>query len=64
LDDATRLAARAGEADVEVQLEIWPRMPHVWHGFASMLSEGRDAIDRAGEFIATRFQKQHIASAY
>jgi epsilon-lactone hydrolase len=64
LDDATRLAAKAGEADVEVQLEIWPRMPHVWHGFASMLSEGRDAINRAGAFMAARFQRQHVASAY
>ena len=58
LDDATRLAAKAGEADVEVQLEIWPRMPHVWHGFAFMLSEGRDAIERAGAFVAAQFQKQ------
>ena len=59
LDDATRLAARAGEADVEVQLEIWPRMPHVWHLFAFALSEGREAIDRAGAFVAAQFQKQH-----
>ncbi len=58
LDDATRLAAKAGEADVEVQLEIWSRMPHVWHLFAFMLSEGRDAIDRAGAFVAAQFQKQ------
>ena len=63
LDDATRLAARAGEADVAVQLEVWPRMPHVWHGFAAMLSEGRDAIAAAGAFAAARFQKhQEIAA--
>ena len=58
LDDATRLAARAGEANVEVQLEIWPRMPHVWHGFAFALSEGREAIQRAGAFVGAQFQKQ------
>ena len=57
LDDATRLAARAGAADVEVQLEIWPHMPHVWHGFAFQLSEGRDAIGAAGAFVAARFQR-------
>jgi monoterpene epsilon-lactone hydrolase len=59
MDDATRLAARAGESDVEVQLEIWARMPHVWHLFADALSEGREAIDRAGSFAAAQFQKQH-----
>jgi len=55
LDDATTLAAKAGEADVAVQLEVWPRMPHVWHVFAHMLSEGRDAIAAAGAFVAARF---------
>ena len=63
LDDAMRLAARAGEADVAVQLEVWPRMPHVWHGFASMLSEGRDAIAAAGAFVAARFQKHQETTA-
>jgi epsilon-lactone hydrolase len=51
LDDATRLAARAGAADVAVRLEIWPNMPHVWHLFGFMLSEGRDAIRSAGNFL-------------
>lgn len=59
LDDSIRLAARAGEANLDVKLEIWAGMPHVWHGFASMLSEGRDAIDQAGAFLAAQFRKQH-----
>jgi epsilon-lactone hydrolase len=53
LDDATRLAARTGAADVSVRLEIWPNMPHVWHLFGFMLSEGRDAIKSAGNFLET-----------
>jgi len=53
LDDATRLAARAGAADVSTRLEIWPNMPHVWHLFGFMLSEGRDAIQNAGDFLKT-----------
>ena len=53
LDDATRLAARAGAADVSTRLEIWPNMPHVWHLFGFMLSEGRDAIQSAGTFLQT-----------
>jgi monoterpene epsilon-lactone hydrolase len=58
LDDSTQLAARAGAANVAVQLEVWPHMPHVWHLFAFMLSEGRDAIAAAGAFAAAHFQKQ------
>jgi hypothetical protein len=29
-------------------------MFHVWHAFGFMLSEGRDAIAEAGDFIAAR----------
>lgn len=53
-DDATRLAERAREAGVEVECEIWPDMLHVWHLFAPMLSEGREALAKAGAFIARR----------
>ena len=55
LDDATVLAARAGAAGVRVRLDVWPRMPHVWHAFSFMLSEGRDAIAEAGAFLNARF---------
>lgn len=44
LDDSTSLAARAAAADVDVRLEAWPGMPHVWHIFNAMLGEGREAI--------------------
>ena len=30
LDDAVRLAAKAGAADVPVTLQIWPHMIHAW----------------------------------
>ncbi len=51
LDDSTRLAERAKAAGVDVVLEPWDEMIHVWHFFASMLPEGQQAIDRVGEFI-------------
>jgi acetyl esterase/lipase len=51
LDDSTRLADRAREAGVDVTLEPWEEMVHVWHAFASMLPEGQQAIDRVGEFL-------------
>jgi monoterpene epsilon-lactone hydrolase len=54
LDDSTRLADRAKEAGVDVTLQIWDEMPHVWHLAAPMLPEGQEAIDKIGEFVRQR----------
>jgi epsilon-lactone hydrolase len=51
LEDATRLAAAAGAADVPVRLEIWPHMIHAWHLWNAHLTLGRRALLSAGEFI-------------
>ncbi|OUS13294.1 hypothetical protein A9Q89_03310 [Gammaproteobacteria bacterium 53_120_T64] len=51
LDDATRVAASAEAAGVDTTLEVWPEMVHVWHLFAPMVPEGREAIARIGQFI-------------
>ena len=50
-DDATRLAERARSAGVDVTLEPWDDMIHVWQIFAAALPEGQQAIDRIGGFI-------------
>jgi acetyl esterase/lipase len=50
-DDARRLATQAEKTGVEVTLETWKDMFHIWHYFASLLPEGRKAIDRIGGFI-------------
>jgi monoterpene epsilon-lactone hydrolase len=54
LDDATRVAERAKQAGVEVQLEVWDDMIHVWHVFAKILPEGQQAIDKIGKFVIAR----------
>jgi monoterpene epsilon-lactone hydrolase len=51
LDDATRLAARAGAADVAMTLEIWPHMIHAWPLWNAQLEDGRRALLNAGAFI-------------
>jgi acetyl esterase/lipase len=53
-DDSERMAERMREAGCDVTLEIWPRMPHVWHGFAPVLPEARRAIARIGDYIRRR----------
>nr|ADM67446.1 esterase MY09-2 [uncultured bacterium] len=51
LDDSTRLAERASAAAVDVTLEPWDDMIHVWQYFAAMLPEGQQAIERIAGFI-------------
>ena len=50
-DDSIALDAIAKASGVETNLEIWPEMIHVWHYFYPMLTEGRQAITRIGEFV-------------
>lgn len=52
LDDSTRLAERARSAGVDVTLEVWPDMFHVFQAFAGALPEGREAIARIASFLA------------
>jgi monoterpene epsilon-lactone hydrolase len=51
LDDAMRVAARAGATDVAVTLEIWPHMIHAWPLWNAQLEDGRRALAKAGAFI-------------
>jgi monoterpene epsilon-lactone hydrolase len=51
LDDATRLAAAAAAADVAVQLDVTPEMPHVFQASASEPAEADAALERTGAFL-------------
>jgi len=55
LDDSIRFAKRAETAGVEVELDVWEEMIHVWHTFCSILPEAREAIERIAEFLSRRF---------
>lgn len=54
LDDSRALAARAKAAAVDVRLEEWPRMIHVWHWYWPMLEDGVRAIAGIGAFARQR----------
>lgn len=58
-DDAVRMADRMNAARCPVELEIWPRMPHVWHLFAPVMPEARQAIARIGEFVTAVIRPRH-----
>ena len=54
LDDALGLGARARAAGVDVKVEEWPAMVHVWHWFLPMLDEAEKAIAGIGDFVRAR----------
>jgi monoterpene epsilon-lactone hydrolase len=58
LDDAIRLARVAATADVEVTLDITPKVPHVFQAYYPILDEAAAALDRAGQLLSA-----HLASA-
>jgi epsilon-lactone hydrolase len=51
LEDAVRLAGVAGAAGVDVRLEIWSGMVHIWPFFYPTVKAGRKAIAQAGSFV-------------
>ncbi|MCW8194110.1 alpha/beta hydrolase [Proteobacteria bacterium 005FR1] len=55
-DDSLRLAERAKAQGVDVTLETWPVVPHVWLLFHQMIPEGRESIDKANEFAWAHLQ--------
>jgi epsilon-lactone hydrolase len=50
-DDAVRMAEKLKAAGCNIEIEVWPRMPHAWHLYARILPEGHHAIERIGEFL-------------
>jgi len=55
LDDATRLAAAAREAGVDVTLEVAEEMVHVWQVLSSVPEAG-EATTRIGAFLAEHWR--------
>lgn len=51
LDDSRRVADNARAAGVSVELQVWPKMPHVWQIFAPFIPEARQALDAAAGFV-------------
>jgi len=63
LDDAVRLARQAATADVEVTLDITPRVPHVFQAYYPILDEAATALDRAGQFLSAHLAGPALSAA-
>ena len=61
LDDAVRLAERARAAGVDVRLEAWDDLVHVFQAFAPMVPEAIEALDGIGAFARERLGTQITA---
>lgn len=51
LDDSVRVAERAKASGVDVSLETWPGLVHVWPLLAPTAPESEQAVARIGEFV-------------
>ena len=47
-----RQPATEGRDAVDVTLEVWPEMIHVWHVMHPVLAAGRKAIANGGAFVS------------
>jgi len=56
LDDSTRVAVALERVGVEVSLEVWDDMLHVWPLYARLLDEGQRTIERIGGFVRAALQ--------
>lgn len=51
LDDSLICAEKAEAAGVEIVLECWPDVFHVWHAMGATIPESGEAIEHIGAFI-------------
>ena len=51
LSDSTRMADHLREEGVDVELEVWPELWHVFQLFVGKMPESRQAIEKIGDYI-------------
>jgi acetyl esterase/lipase len=56
LDDSRALAEALRRADVEVKLDVFPEMQHVFHFLAGTAPEADDAIRRQAGWVRPRLR--------
>ncbi len=54
LDDSKRLAQQAKCFHVDVTLEVWDQMFHVFQYFSSYMPESKRALDKIGQFLKAK----------
>jgi monoterpene epsilon-lactone hydrolase len=62
LDDSTRFAEKAKAVGVDVSIEIWKQMVHVWQVFSPILPEATKAIQKIGNYIEAKLAEEYITT--
>ena len=57
LDDARMLADKAKADGVDVTLNIWDGMWHVWQALGDVIPENKKAFEEIGQFVRDQFEK-------
>ena len=55
LSDSERLADECIAAGIDVELQVWPEMWHVFQFFTRKMPESRKAINKMGAYIQSRW---------
>jgi acetyl esterase/lipase len=50
LDDAVRMAEKMQAAGCDIELQVWPRMPHVFQLLATVMPEAQAAVAEIARF--------------
>ncbi|MYE12012.1 MAG: alpha/beta hydrolase [Gammaproteobacteria bacterium] len=61
-DEGVEVARLAESAGVDVTLQRWEDMIHVWHWYASIFPEAQEAIEALGEWIAAHLPSSAAAA--
>jgi monoterpene epsilon-lactone hydrolase len=54
LDDSVRFAEKAAAAGVDVTLELWEEMGHIWPYFGGEFPEAQSAVEQMGAWVRQR----------
>ena len=57
-DDSIRLAKKARSDRIQVKLELWPGMFHVFQSHEPLLPEGQEAIDHIADFVRSSLPRR------
>ncbi len=56
LSDSEAFTLKAKTAGVDISLEVWPNMIHVWQMWTGILPEANQAIAKIGDFITGKLE--------